>query len=111
MANTAMDVQVARQVDVPGVVRLLLHLKGVKGKDLKDVLHLSQPQISQRLSGRVQFRVDELVALADYLRVEPAVFFMTLDDAIRSRCFAALAPTPGQMTLALGVERPSLRAV
>ena len=110
MANVGV-VQDDTQRDVPRIVRTVMQYRGKKVTDLARVLYLSHGQISQRLSGKVQFRADELIALGRYLDVEPGVFFLTPQELLRSRCFASLPAVPGQMTLALGVERPQLTAV
>lgn len=53
-------------------VRVLMTRRRVKQSDLAAVLHVTQPQISQRLNGRVEFTVSELETLARYFGVSPA---------------------------------------
>lgn len=115
MADTATDLPSGEEDGVAEVVRLFLHLRQESGTDLKQVLHLSQPQISERLTGKVDFRAKELRRLATHFNVAPGVFFMSIEDAIRSRCFASIE-TPGQLRFPIDersrvIERPALAAV
>jgi DNA-binding XRE family transcriptional regulator len=59
----------------------------VTQKDLANMLNLSTTQTSKKMNGQVEFKVNELLAIADYLCVSPDVFFTpkvnrTLTDII-----------------------------
>ncbi|MGE3835981.1 MAG: hypothetical protein AB7H43_14535 [Acidimicrobiia bacterium] len=61
--------------DVAGMVRLLARLRRVSGKEIAAVLHLSPGQVSERMTGKVEFRALELAKLAGLLGVHPGDFF------------------------------------
>ncbi|NLH70116.1 MAG: helix-turn-helix transcriptional regulator [Brooklawnia sp.] len=60
---------------VPWNVRAELARRGVRQVEAAEVLGITQPSLSNRLCGRVQFTVHELVQLAEWLDVSPAHFF------------------------------------
>jgi transcriptional regulator with XRE-family HTH domain len=55
-------------------VRAVLREKGVTGSELARRLDFKQPYISRRLTGEVEFRADELIAIAAVLDVPVAQF-------------------------------------
>lgn len=59
-------------------IRELMTASGVSQQRVADLLGMSQPGISRRLTGLVPFDVNELVAIAQLLDVPPASL---LDDA------------------------------
>ena len=67
-------------------IRALMHQRRVRQQDLGRVLGLSQPQVSQRLSGRTEWSERELRAVATYLEVpvgdlfEPPALLVDDDD-------------------------------
>lgn len=66
-----MDTTTLRET-VAGEVRARMARKRVRQVDLAEVLGMSQPSLSQRLTGRYPFTVDELDRLAQFFDVEPA---------------------------------------
>lgn len=56
---------------IAGEVRALVARNRTRQADLCELLHLSQGSISLRLSGKIPFTLDELVALATFFEVAP----------------------------------------
>lgn len=50
-------------------IRVAALRAGVSQNDIAEMLGVSQPALSRRMTGDVDFRVAELVAIADYLGV------------------------------------------
>lgn len=59
---------------VAAAVRAELARAGRNQQALAAHLHLSQPAVSRRVSGAVSFSIDELVSIAQFLRVDVALF-------------------------------------
>lgn len=57
-------------------VRAEMARQRVSGRQLARVLELSQPQIADRLNGKIQIRPNELEKIADYFGV-PVARFLT----------------------------------
>lgn len=57
------------QSHVPANVRAELARRRKRQEDLAELLGLTRQAVSQRLLGRVDFRIAELQAIADYLEV------------------------------------------
>lgn len=53
-------------------------------QDVAVVLGLTHQAVSRRLLGQTAFRVDELIAIAEYLGVEPARFFRPIPQPRRA---------------------------
>lgn len=54
------------------VIRAELARRGANQGDLADLLHLHQTAIHRRMAGKVDWRVDELTKVAQYLGVPVA---------------------------------------
>lgn len=50
-------------------------LRGLKGYQLAEALNISRPSMSDRLSGKTDFKASELLTLSFVLRVPAASFF------------------------------------
>jgi transcriptional regulator with XRE-family HTH domain len=61
-------------VRIPLVVRAELARHGVSQTDIAEVLGVSQAAVSRRLSGRVEFTLDELRLIAERLGVPLSTF-------------------------------------
>lgn len=59
----------------PRNVRAEMVRAGRSQQDIADLLDLSQPAVSRRLSGEVDFSATELTKLAAYLSVPVSTFF------------------------------------
>ena len=70
--------------NVPGVVRMLMALTGTSSKALAEYLGLHPNRMSERMTGKKAFELDEVVDLADFFEVS----FETLlrdPDEVRAR--------------------------
>jgi len=63
------------RVDVAAEVRAVLARKRISQRQLAKALGLTQPVIWRRLRGDVQFSVDELQAVAEFVEVPITTFF------------------------------------
>ena len=63
------------RVDVAAEVRAVLARKRISQRQLAKALGLTQPVIWRRLRGDVQFSVDELQAVAEFVEVPVSTFF------------------------------------
>lgn len=61
--------------DIPRVTKMLLGIMGATARDLGQASGLSESKMSERLSGKTPIRAHELAAWADYLGVDPGLFF------------------------------------
>lgn len=61
--------------DVPKVAKLLIQITGHTARNLGEVSGLTESQMSERLNGKTPIKVSELAAWADFLGVDPGVFF------------------------------------
>lgn len=57
---------------VSAELRDVLKQRRINQATISRVLGVSQPQVSARLSGKVAWTVEELVAVAEYLNLDPA---------------------------------------
>ena len=55
---------------------MLLNILGRPAKELGAVSGLTESQMSNRLSGKSPIKVAELIAWADYLDIDPGLFFI-----------------------------------
>lgn len=58
---------------VSAELRDVLKQRRLSQATISRVLGVSQPQVSARLSGKVAWTVEELVTVAEYLDLDPAV--------------------------------------
>jgi len=69
-----------KQHDPARILRALMGAHGVTGVALAAYLDTPPSSLTKRLNGRVPFRVDELLAAAEFLGVDPEVFFQDPSD-------------------------------
>lgn len=60
-----------RQADQLRYLRTVLAWQGVNQAHLAEVIGCTQPNICRRMTGKSRFTVDELLLIADYLRIDP----------------------------------------
>lgn len=62
-------------------VRAEMARRGITANRLPALIGQSQPYWARRMTGRIAFDVDDLIALAKLLDVHPGVFFSGYEDA------------------------------
>lgn len=55
-------------------VAAAMKVRGAKGTDVARLLGISTSSLSARLNGHTPFRADQLIALGEYLRINPGQF-------------------------------------
>lgn len=63
------------QEHVPVVLTIVMRRQGISVAKLGEIMGLSPSAVKHRLSGRTEFSISELVGLARYLGLDPAVFY------------------------------------
>lgn len=95
------------QTNVSRIVRALMGSRGMKQGDLAGILHVSRSGVTEKLSGRRKWSVDDLDAMGRFFDVSPATFFEEPEALFRSRCFSLVPPIAGQIELDFeGAEGP-----
>jgi transcriptional regulator with XRE-family HTH domain len=89
MSNAAVVQPSPKRYDVPGMVRAAMRIRRKTGRDLTEVLHLSEGPISERLNGLREFRIGELEILAGYLDVDIEFFFQSPESLLRKESTGA----------------------
>lgn len=56
-------------------VRAAMGLRGVKPFQIAEALNISRPSVSERLSGKTDFKTSELIKLSHFLQVPATSFF------------------------------------
>lgn len=90
MATTPQHI--AREV-IAGNIRSLMGRHRCTQTALGQVLHLSQPSVSQRLKGDVAFDTDELLAVAAHFNVEVTVLLEGISEQGASGLRCITTPT------------------
>lgn len=67
---------------VSGEVRAWMARRGVKQQDLADRLGITQPSLSMRLRGRTRWTINDLVIVAETLKVPVSVLLTSPDDGL-----------------------------
>ena len=65
---------------VSGEVRAWMARRGVKQQDLADRLGITQPSLSMRLRGRTRWTINDLVIVAETLKVPVSVLLTSPDE-------------------------------
>jgi len=79
----------SRNQQIGALVRLAREMRGRKQADVANVLDLSQPRYAQKELGRVDWSVNEIIAVADYLQVKFERLMPPLIEVKRTRRKAA----------------------
>ena len=67
---------------VSGEVRAWMARRGVKQQDLADRLGITQPSFSMRLRGRTRWTINDLVIVAETLKVPVSVLLTSPDEGL-----------------------------
>ena len=67
---------------VSGEVRAWMARRGVKQQDLADRLGITQPSLSMRLRGRTRWTINDLVIVAETLKVPVSVLLTSPDEGL-----------------------------
>ena len=68
--------------NVSRIVEVLLAATGKRRVDLAEHLGYSAPVISKAMHGKRPWTIDDLVKMADFFGVSPAIFFRDRNDLI-----------------------------
>lgn len=79
--------------NIPRIVRTLLAHQGKQQADLAAFMNVTPGVISKLLSGRRAVSVDDVVRMADFFDVSPALFFDDPATLVRNRWFLEPALT------------------
>lgn len=92
---------------IASAVNALLDISGLDQVDLASVLGLTQSTMNRRLNAKIDFKVPELIAIADHFKV-PFPLLLTDGDTIRRRAWAGVladypsTPTGGPISVESG---------
>lgn len=89
--------------DIPKVARILLGVTGRTARELGEVSGLTESQMSDRLSGRTRIGAVEVAAWADFLGVDPGLFYRQPDELRALVTGRAVAAGSGSITDATGL--------
>ena len=67
---------------VSGEVRAWMARRGVKQQELADRLGITQPSLSMRLRGRTRWTINDLVIVAETLKVPVSVLLTSPDEGL-----------------------------
>ncbi len=74
---------ITRAQSIGRQVRALLAERGMQQSELAVALGMTGNALSRRVTGRLSFRADELMQIADHLGVDPARFFRPVPEPRR----------------------------
>lgn len=96
----------ALRAQIGRCVRTVMAARGVTAREVARALQMAESRFSERLSGRVPFKAEELAETAAILGVSAGVFFEDPAELVQNRKMLHLAEIPaGQMELALESHR------
>ena len=67
---------------VSGEVRAWMARRGVKQQEIADRLGITQPSLSMRLRGRTRWTINDLVIVAETLKVPASVLLTSPDEGL-----------------------------
>jgi transcriptional regulator with XRE-family HTH domain len=67
---------------VSGEVRAWMARRGVKQQEIADRLGITQPSLSMRLRGRTRWTINDLVIVAETLKVPVSVLLTSPDEGL-----------------------------
>jgi antitoxin component HigA of HigAB toxin-antitoxin module len=76
--------------NVARIVRTLLVHQGRQQVDLATHMGVTPSVVSKALTGKRTWSLDDLVVMAEFFEVSPALFFEDPESLVRNRCLPAL---------------------
>lgn len=73
--------------NISRIVRILLARDELRQQDLAEALGYESGTITRKMKGEREWRVNDLVLLAEFFEVPVSLFFEEPDTLIRNKCF------------------------
>jgi len=73
--------------NISRIVRILLARDEMRQQDLADALDYESATITRKMKGEREWRLADIVSLAEFFEVPVSLFFEEPDTLVRNRCF------------------------
>ena len=73
--------------NISRIVRILLARDEMRQQDLADALDYETATITRKMKGEREWKLNDIVSLAEFFEVPVSLFFEEPDSLVRNRCF------------------------
>ena len=73
--------------NISRIVKILLARDEMRQQDLADALDYESATITRKMKGEREWRLNDIVALAEVFEVPVSLFFEEPDSLVRNKCF------------------------